>query len=150
MNLADDLPTGEIFAIEERNGAIEGGRFLDRFDDRRNRRRFGGWAIRVGIRLGRRGFRNNVRADAAFFMLRERNFIRDEFRVVRRVKSEAVDESAGCEEDEERRRVASSLLIHTDNTAAGQKRSALILGLPTYTKALNDRLNRLANRGFLF
>jgi hypothetical protein len=44
----------------------------------------------------------------------------------------------------ERRRVASALLLHTDNSASGQKRSALILGLPNYTKALNDRLNRLA------
>jgi hypothetical protein len=44
----------------------------------------------------------------------------------------------------ERRRVASALLLHTDNSPTGQKRSALILGLPAYTKALNDRLNRLA------
>lgn len=44
----------------------------------------------------------------------------------------------------ERRRVASALLLHTDNSPTGQKRVALILGLPSYTKALNDRLNRLA------
>ena len=43
----------------------------------------------------------------------------------------------------ERKRIASSLLIHLDPTPGGQKRTALILGLGNYTRALSDRLERL-------
>jgi len=43
----------------------------------------------------------------------------------------------------ERRRMAAALLVTLDTTATGQKRTAFALGLPAYTKALNDRLARL-------